>query len=249
MRVISLVPSWTETLLAADVAVVGRTRFCIHPAATVGAIPVVGGTKDWNWDKVLAVKPDLILLDREENARFMAEQGDVPSHVTHVSSLDDMTAALEGLADRLASDGLRAMAERMRALHGLCRQTWQPDQPLPALLDWGRRPTQPVSKILYLIWRKPWMAVSRQSFIGDSLARLGVEIETFEEKYPVIDLAAFDPETTLLLCASEPYPFLGRKRQMAALPFAHAFVDGERLSWYGIRSLEFLEQYLRAKGV
>ena len=252
MRVISLVPSWTETLLAAGIVPVGRTRFCIHPADRVETIPVVGGTKDWDWEKVLAAKPELILLDREENARFMGEQTEIPFHVTHVTSLEDMAATFDALARRLGSVGaeaLQAMAERSRTLLGLKKEPWATEAQLPALMDWGRRPQQPVRTIIYLIWRKPWMAVSRDSFIGDSLARLGVEIARFDTKYPQIDLDAFDPNTTLLLFSSEPYPFLAKKKQLADLPFAHAFVDGELLSWYGIRSLHFLEQKLLGKGL
>ncbi|WP_321448680.1 helical backbone metal receptor [uncultured Cohaesibacter sp.] len=243
-RVISLVPSWTETLLAAGIMPVGRTRFCIHPQKAVADIPVVGGTKDWDWDKLVATKPDLILLDREENARFMGEQTDIPCHVTHVTSLEDMAATFADLARLLSNDKLQQMAERCRTLLSLQKQPWQPETPLPALMEWGRRPEHAPEKILYLIWRKPWMAVSRECFIGDSLSRLGVEIAHFDEKYPAIDLDAFDPETTLLLCASEPYPFHAKKQLLAELPFAHAFVDGEWLSWYGIRSLEFLEREL-----
>lgn len=243
-RVISLVPSWTETLLAADIVPVGRTRFCIHPDKAVADIPVVGGTKDWDWDKVLATKPDLILLDREENARFMAEQADIPCHTTHVTSLEDMASTFADLARVLDNDKLQRMAERSRALLDHQRTRWKPEAPLPALIEWGRRPELRPERILYLIWRKPWMAVSRDSFIGDSLARLGVDIVQFDEKYPAIDLDAFDPETTLLLCSSEPYPFHARKHLLSELPFAHAFVNGEWLSWYGIRSLEFLEREL-----
>nr|WP_321462229.1 helical backbone metal receptor [uncultured Cohaesibacter sp.] len=243
-RVLSLVPSWTETLLAAGIMPVGRTRFCIHPADVVADIPIVGGTKDWDWGRVKAVRPDLILLDREENAAFMGQQKDIACHVTHVGSLADMAQAFEDLASLLGSQELDAMAARSRALLGRECGFWSPQQPLPALIEWGRKPRQPIRQIVYLIWREPWMAVSADSFIGDCLARLGVHITRFDEKYPVIDLAAFDPETTLLLCSSEPYPFLERKGRLEELPFAHAFVDGELLSWYGIRSLRFLEQHL-----
>nr|WP_321454604.1 helical backbone metal receptor [uncultured Cohaesibacter sp.] len=244
LRVVSLVPSWTETLLAADIVPVGRTRFCIHPSSEVEKIPVVAGTKDWNWEKLLAAKPDLILLDREENARFMAEQTDIPVFVSHVTSLDDMASTLADLSARLCSDKLSAMAERCRSLLDQRLAAWHPGMRLPALMGWGREPKHPISNILYLIWRKPWMAVSRDSFIGDSLARLGIEITQFDEKYPQIDLARFDPEKTLLLCSSEPYPFHLKKKLLAELPFAHAIVDGELLSWYGIRNLQFMEQEL-----
>ena len=73
MRVVSLVPSLTETLLECGVEVVGRTRFCIHPADKVADIPAVGGTKEVNWQRCLALEPDLVVMDKEENTLEMAQ--------------------------------------------------------------------------------------------------------------------------------------------------------------------------------
>src|SRR5437868_6660844 len=101
MRVVSFVPSWTETLLSSGVEVVGRTRFCIHPHEKVAAIPVVGGTKDWNLEKLRALKPDLLLLDQEENPKFMAEQSEFPFHATHIESVQSVAGALRAMGERL----------------------------------------------------------------------------------------------------------------------------------------------------
>ena len=90
LRVISMVPSWTETLLYAGIQVVGRTRYCIHPADKVAQIPIVGGTKDIKWDLVQDLQADLVLLDREENPLEMAESSPIPFLATHVSSLREL---------------------------------------------------------------------------------------------------------------------------------------------------------------
>ena len=72
-KIVCLVPSWTETLLLAGALVVGRTRFCIHPANLVADIPVVGGTKNMKLEDILRLEPDLVIMDQEENRLEMAE--------------------------------------------------------------------------------------------------------------------------------------------------------------------------------
>ncbi|WP_198662759.1 helical backbone metal receptor [Cohaesibacter intestini] len=241
MRVISLVPSWTETLVRCGVDVVGRTRYCIHPTDQLASIPIVGGTKDWDWPAIKALQPDLILLDREENARFMTEQTDFAWHATHVKSIADVTKETRRLAGLLKSPHLDELADRWARIASAPTAAWASVQRLPGLIEWGRKPTGPIDTILYVIWQGPWKAVSRDTFIGSILSAVGLEIPTFEEAYPTINLDSYDPATTLLLFASEPYPFLEKKAILADLPFPHAFVDGEAFCWYGIRALEFLE--------
>ena len=73
-KVVSLVPSWTETLIEANVNVIGRTRFCIYPAQKVKDIAVVGGTKSVNIDQLSRLQPDFIVVDQQENTREMADQ-------------------------------------------------------------------------------------------------------------------------------------------------------------------------------
>ncbi len=242
MRVISLVPSWTETLVRAGVLVIGRTRYCIHPAKALASVPIVGGTKDWDWPAIKALQPDWILLDREENARFMTEQTEIPWHATHVTSIADVTEETSRLAGLFQSPRLDEFADRWAKIASAPAKTWTSSQPLPGLIEWGRKPTGAIETILYVIWQKPWKSVSRQTFIGSVLAAVGLDIAASVEAYPTIELDRYDPATTLLLFASEPYPFLQEKAALSALPFAHAFVDGEAFSWYGLRALEFLER-------
>ncbi|MCA9673063.1 MAG: hypothetical protein KC503_46040 [Myxococcales bacterium] len=251
MRVVSMVPSWTETLIAAGVDVVGRTKFCIHPAARVADVPVVGGTKKINWDKLRALDADLLLLDKEENPREMAEQSPIAVYASHVRSIDDVAPELAALSGRLdarptAPTALVDLAERWRRV---CVRPAERSpralHELPGVLEWVERPGPHVDRLVYLIWRDPWMAVGPRTFIGSMLARLGFGAAhvTQNEKYPVVDLGAFDAARTLLCFSSEPYPFARYPEVMRQPGFGGAaLVDGEVFSWFGVRALEFLER-------
>jgi hypothetical protein len=238
MRVVSLVPSWTETLIECGVNVVGRTRFCIHPK---NEIAIVGGTKDLNREELAQLKPDLVILDQEENLPGMAEN--LPIHLTHVEKTDDVPEELERLAARLNNQKLGELANawRERLAHPAYPQKKIAE--LPGVLEWIKKPNREPEHILYLIWRGPWMAVSAQTFIGSMLTQVGFggRLPHFPEKYPKIDLQNFDRETTLLLLSSEPYPFGKKKQEIRSLDFPSALVDGEAYSWFGLRSLRFLE--------
>ncbi len=241
MRVISLVPSWTETLVECGVNVVGRTRFCVHPKSAQ-EIPVVGGTKDLDKAKLTALKPDLLLLDKEENLPWMAEGLD--AHCTHVESVDDMPREFESLARVFRNDRLAGLGQQWRRVLEAPAYPNRSVQALPGVLEWLRPPAREPEQILYLIWRGPWMAVARNTFVGSMLTQVGFGggIPPFPEKYPKLDLGHYDPEKTLLLFSSEPYPFAKKARELLSLDFPAALVDGEAYSWFGLRSLRFLQK-------
>ena len=234
-----MVPSWTETLLEAGVEVVGRTRFCIHPASSVVR---VGGTKDWKLSKVLSVKADLLVLDREENPLFMSVDSGLPVWASQITSVGDMPVALRDLAEVLGNEKLREWSDRWSSVAAA-----GPGHGWPGILEWGRRPACAVRSVVYVIWRDPWMAVGPQTFIGSMLRRTGYRVQPFEDKYPVVNFADFDRESTLLLFSSEPYPFLRKRQGLAELGFPYAFVDGESFSWFGVRALRFLESVVCAR--
>lgn len=242
MRVVSLVPSWTETLLAAGVNVVGRTRFCVHADP---AIPVVGGTKDLRIEELEALGPDLVLVDKEENLPWMARSRGWKVHCTHIQGVRDVAPALDELAGLLENVKLAGWAREWRA------ELADPPRPRPAVvpgfLRWVKEPERPSllpSRWLYLIWRGPWMTVSPATFVGSVFSHLGYgdRLPAFREKYPKIDLGHFDPADTLLLFSSEPYPFGKKTQELRGLGFPSALVDGEAFSWFGLRSLRFLQK-------
>ena len=248
MRIVSLVPSWTETLIAAGAEVVGRTRFCIHPADRVPAIPAIGGTKDIDWKAVTALKPDLLLLDREENLRRFSEESAFPVHTTHIQGIADLEPELRALAEKTGLAKLGEFADRWREVaanpHPACRAGASPAE-LPGILETWRAPGRKCGKIVYIIWKNPWMAAGRATFVGSMLTHFGwgeAILPSTTEKYPQLDFASLDPERSFLLFSSEPFPFARYKEEVLALGFAAGLIDGEAYSWFGLRSLEFLER-------
>lgn len=226
-RIVSLVPSTTETLFALGLGerVVGVTRFCTHPAR-VRDLPRVGGTKDVDLARVQALAPDLVLGNVEENSQQIAEEvGEIcPLWMAFPKSVDQ---ALQDLLD------LGVLCEVRPAA-----QAWV-DR-----IQSARRAVQPEPfSYLYLIWRKPWMAAGEQTFISALLAEFGGH-NLATGRYPALSLAemqALAPQRVLL--SSEPFPFADKHRpELEGLETR--LVDGALCSWHGVR----LEQAFQTLG-
>lgn len=238
MRVVSLVPSVTETLLAWGVDVVACTRFCEQPT-----LRHVGGTKDPDLAAITALTPDLVVVDREENRREDAEallDAGVPLHVTHVVDLAGVAPMLAGLAAATGATGAVGAASA----------------PDPATTEWG--PATPAWASAFVpIWRRPWMGLGVATYGSSVLAHLGVRnvLTDDDGTYPEIDLADVARRSpSLVLLPSEPYPFSERHlgEVSAALPEARVLLlDGRDLFWWGVRTagaLTRLREVLRASG-
>jgi ABC-type Fe3+-hydroxamate transport system substrate-binding protein len=243
MRLVSLVPSWTETLLWAGVDVVGRTRFCVHPSERCESIPEVGGTKEIDWRKLKTLEPELIVLDKEENSSAIAEESSIPLLVTHIKSVSDVSNALTQLAETLKNSKLEALAKRWQKV-SKSRKARSSLEALPGVVQWIRKPSSPCTQLLYLIWKSPLRCVSRDTFIGSVFEQLGygAYLIRFDQEYPEIALEDFDSSKTLLLFATEPYPFFRELDYLRGTGYPAALVDGEKYSWFGLRSLLFLEE-------
>ncbi|NND83154.1 MAG: Fe3+-siderophores ABC transporter protein [Gammaproteobacteria bacterium] len=246
MRVISLVPSLTETLLECGVEVVGRTRFCVHPVESVKDITKVGGTKGVDWTRCAALRPDLVIFDREENLKAMADECPFPWHATHITSVDSAGPELARLAESLNNAGLAQMAADWVALAARPARQMAPIAELPGVIDWLQPPPDSVQQLNYIIWRDPWMAVARHTFIGSVLERLGYAplLAEFDSVYPELEEAQMQTEGCVNLFSSEPYPFARHTDALRAAGYHGALVDGECFSWFGIRSYRFLQAHL-----
>lgn len=229
-RIISLVPSQTELLhdLGLGDRVVGITKFCIRPEKWFRTKPRVGGTKQVDLAKVRALKPDLIIGNKEENA-----QADIESLAQEfpvwMSDVEDLGGALAMIRMIGEITGTAIAATRIvEGIHGAFG---------------GLRPLPHPVKAAYFIWRKPWMLAGAPTFIRDMLHRCGFAPCPPADlgRYPECNddqLRAWRPEVVLL--SSEPYPF-GEKHVpevQKILPGARIMlVDGELFSWYGSRLL------------
>lgn len=234
MRVVSFVPSWTETLITAQIEVVGRTRFCIHPESAVKSIPVVGGTKNILLEQVISLKPDLVIFDKEENNQEMyqlcVEQG-LNCYATHVVDLKSCGEELLQLAKLLKNNELTAWGSAYLSLKSLPLSHFK-----KCILEGEFQANITYS---YVIWKNPFMRVSPDTFIGDVLKLFGINLVTAEKKYP--EITEDELKKTFCLFSSEPYPFAKYFAELKAQGFNGVLVDGEHLSWYGIRTLKFLQ--------
>lgn len=241
-RIVSLVPSITELVCDLDLSslLVGRTGFCIHPREVVGAIPKVGGTKTVDIEKIRALRPTHVLLNIDENEKETAETlADFVPHliVTHpLAPLDNLPLyrLIGGIFGR--PDKAEELCTRFQAAHDAL-----------AAEKTVRR------NALYLIWKDPWMTISRDTYISRTLALAGFETVpgVARSRYPEFSLQEpWVAEAAIVLLSSEPYMFGQRHvAELAALtPFAGKpvrLIDGEMTSWYGSRAIEGLA-YLRA---
>ncbi len=237
-RVISLVPSWTETLLAADVLVVGRTRFCIHPDKKIKAIPSVGGTKSIDLTQIQYLKPDFVILDKQENTVEMADEL-TRSHmrllVTDVVSFESVQENLKFLATELQAPFLNQLADRYSAVVPKINQ----EKFLSQLIKEGvSAPDIHERCVDYVIWKNPYMVIGANTFIAENLKLMGLK-PRHQQKYPKI--SEEELKKSFCLFSSEPFPFAKCYDELLKQGFDGVIIDGEKLSWFGIRNLSFLE--------
>jgi ABC-type Fe3+-hydroxamate transport system substrate-binding protein len=216
-RVVSLVPSLTEAVAAtARELLVGATDWCTHPPDL--DVRRVKGTKNPDVEAVLDLAPDLVLANQEEN---------------RASDLDALRAA--GLpvyvTDIRTLDGAFASLTRMLAACGLERPAWLDE----AEEAWRALPEPAVRRRAVVpIWRKPWMAVGRDTFTGAVLQSLGVDnvLADADERYPRIDPRHLPPHDLVVL-PDEPYLFTADDGPEAFPGVPAALVSGRLLTWYG----------------
>ncbi|MBK8207412.1 MAG: ABC transporter substrate-binding protein [Planctomycetes bacterium] len=247
-RVVSLVPSITETLFALGVGdrLIGRTVYCVSPDPEVTQVPTVGGTKNPDLKKILELKPDLVLANKEENRRadilHLREQG-LTVHVCQPTTVEEGLAfvataglifAREHVADAIVRDGVREVVAARDRSAQLAEQNQHRLKP--------RDHTRP--RAVAFIWREPWMAAGSGTYIGDMIETLGGAhlLHATEDRYPQVSaeqVVGLKPD--ILLFPDEPYAFQPTHLQFwrEQLPTLHAdrfrICDGQDLCWFGAR--------------
>ena len=238
MRVICLVPSLTETLIECGVNVVARTRFCIHPHDKVQTIEKVGGTKAVDWQKCAVLKPDIVVFDREENIKDMAESCPYPWAATHITSVENVGSELIKLASKLMSPELEKMGHDWDELANRPNLAFPGWDNIPGQIQSINNADKNYRRIEYIIWREPWMAIGSNTFIDSMLRKLGFSdyLPKHSQSYPQLEQGDMSHNDVFYLFSSEPFPFVRHHKELVEQGFNGAIVDGELYSWFGIRS-------------
>lgn len=232
-RIISLVPSQTELLvdLGLEDRIVGVSKFCVHPKDLKRRKTIVGGTKNYRFDVIDSLSPDLIIGNKEENDQQGIEilASKYPVWLSDVSSLEDNYRMIRQLGELTQTD---ASAEAI--IQEIERAFFQ---------EVPKRGT-----CVYLIWNDPIMVAGKNTFIDAMLGRSGFENLILKSRYPSLlmdELVRLSPD--FLLLSSEPFPF-SREHLIffqSLLPqTVIKLVDGEMFSWYGSR-LKYAAEYFR----
>jgi len=235
-RIVSLVPSQTELLyhLGLEDEVVGITKFCIHPDTWFQSKKRIGGTKALNMAAIRALKPDLIIANKEENTQAEIETlaQEFPVWISDVKTVDDSIVLINSLGELVEKQHMSEMLVKI-ILDGFSKL----------------KPFNSPKSALYLIWQKPWMSVNSDTFIHDMMVRCGFKnvCADFNNRYPELsaaDILKLKPE--LILLSSEPFPFAEKHIDELASLFQNSrigLVDGEAFSWYGSRMVESLPYF------
>ena len=239
-RVVSLCPSITETVVAIGglKRLVAATRYCVRPKGMLWGLPRIGGTKNPDIGRILALKPDLVFANEEENriedVRALEEAG-IDVDVTFSKTVSDVPNTIRQWGGRLA-EGSEEEAEPLAA---------RIEQELSALMA---EPPAPPFLYAYWIWKDPWMTISDDTYVAD-LLRLAGGVNVFgreADRYP-----SSSPAESLARGAdvhffpSEPFPFRPEKHEeMTARLFGkervRLFVEGDDYCWHGVRTLDGL---------
>jgi ABC-type Fe3+-hydroxamate transport system substrate-binding protein len=234
-RIISLVPSQTELLfdLGLEKEIVGITKFCIHPKGKVENVPIVGGTKKFNFEKIAGLNPDLIIGNKEENYKEGIEelQKSYPVWMSDINDVYDALFMIQALGEITGKE-----EEAYEIAFAIKKE----------VLSYKAKLNK---RALYLIWKDPYMTIGSDTFIHEMLKIAGFKnCYEHESRYPVLsseDIKRASPE--IILLSSEPYPFnekhLDEFKQLC--PTANVLlVDGEMFSWYGSR-LRYSTEYFK----
>ena len=257
MRIVSLCPSLTELVfdLGLGASLVGITKFCVHPADGVSKIEKVAGTKDPDVERILALHPDVVLMNEEENrledAEALSAGGAYRVNTFPKTPLE--TAPMVRLVGEALAQLAGADAPRIQAAAGAIAQ----DIETRCARVVARAQGAPPVTFAYLIWRKPWMTVNRDTYPSAILEQAG-GLNVFakdETRFPAFEIEALRSASPdrVFLC-TEPFPFqekhiLELSEATGIPPERFQIADGEFLSWHGSRTptgVDYAESLIRS---
>ena len=246
-RIVSLVPSQTETLfdLGLENSIVGITKFCIHPTRFKKEKTIVGGTKSVNFDKIKALNPDIIICNKEENTKEIINTLSqiCPVWVTDIVTIKSNSKMILDFGKIF---NIEIISKIMIQLIDY------------KLLLFNKLNENIKSKnIAYFIWKNPWMAVGNNTYINEMLLLNGFKSvfdnsEIYESRYPEFEFDAIkNLDLDYIFLSSEPYPFKEKDaiEIQNLMGIKTILVDGEMFSWHGSRLLKAIDYFrdLRAR--
>ncbi len=235
-RIISMVPSQTELLvdLGLEDSLVGITKFCVHPPGLIRRKVVVGGTKSVRLDKVETLSPDFILCNKEENTPETVQQLEriAPVYISDIVSIDDTLKLIQDLGLILEVEAVAdVVIKNIQTARDAFLKKIQNREAL---------------RVVYLIWRDPYMAAGQNTFINHMLELNGYINHIEESRYPEVSIDQLRG-SDLILLSTEPFPFkqehadfLNSKTEIPC-----RLVDGEYFSWFGSRIRDAFDYFLR----
>jgi len=234
-RIISVVPSQTELLsyFELDKETIGITKFCIHPEKWFREKNKIGGTKNLQLEKIISLSPDLIIANKEENVKEQIESlaTKFPVWLTDVNNFEDALKMINDIGT------ITQKIEKSQLLIDSLKEQFQ-----------KITQTSHNSRMLYLIWKNPYMAAGGDTFINDMIVKAGFEnvIKDYK-RYPEISIQEMkELNCSCIFLSSEPFPFKDAdiKELSEQLPSVKIIkVDGEMFSWYGSRLLKSAEYF------
>lgn len=235
-RIISLVPSQTELLvdLGLEKSIVGITKFCIHPSHLKEDKTIVGGTKNINIDKIKALKPDIILCNKEENTKEIVEicKNIATTHVSDIYTIKDTFKIINQYGNIFncydkSFELENNLKNKLNDFHKFIKD-------------------KEAVRVAYFIWKNPWMVAANSTFINHILQLNNLEnVYNNKERYPEVDILALKNVEVILL-SSEPFPFKENHIKELEINFPNTkilLVDGEMFSWYGSRLLKAFDYF------
>jgi ABC-type Fe3+-hydroxamate transport system substrate-binding protein len=241
-RIVSLVPSWTETLFAFGLGarLVGITRFCVAPAATT-SIAKIGGTKNPKIEAIVDLTPDLVIANAEENRREDIERlrdVGIPVFTTYPRTIGSAVESIMKLGTVVD-----CAPEANAIARGIVREVSVIETELGAWTKLRFRAFCP-------IWKNPWMTFNADTYAHDVLRMLGFNniFASAGDRYPsttIEQAIALRPDFVLL--PDEPYEFRAKDVDELkpllppGLSRRLVLINGRDLHWYGVHMLTGLK--------